>query len=98
MSERHVRGHPECKEKSEVKRMPNQAVREGSPECDLRVGVAHQWKPHLTQTEEIEMVDEEGHHQNGNPANGEQGPKRRADGVVLGAPNLDPYWTPSPEQ
>lgn len=44
---------------------------EGGPESNLRVGLADERQPHLTQTKKIEMVDEEGHRQDGHPAGSE---------------------------
>src|SRR5215470_3923923 len=78
--------------------MPDDAVRARSPEPKLRVGDSTQVKPDLAQPEQIEVVDEKGGDQDGEPPRGIQNIEKQPPGVVFDVPDHASHGLPSPEQ
>src|ERR1700687_1164538 len=74
---------PETEQKAEIDGMAHVAVEERRPEFRLGDFVTSQAREYLAHTEELEMVDEEGAHQEHRPPEPEHGPEQpRADGAL----------------
>ena len=58
--ERHQRCTPDAQQQAEIDRMTDELVEVGHPERRVPVGLAEQFKPDLTKTEQIEVIDDEG--------------------------------------
>jgi len=98
MRERHGRRHPERQQESEVQRVADVAVGHRRPELDARVRLSNQRQPYLPEAEQVEVVDQERHHENRGPPRREQCPEHRADERIVDRPDLDADRPPLPEE
>src|SRR5215471_13257810 len=64
---RHRRRRPEGEQPADVEGMPDVAVRTRSDEAEGPVGLAPEVEPHLPEPEQVEVVDEEGGDEDGEP-------------------------------
>src|SRR5262249_25621291 len=71
MCERHHWRHPECEEPADVERVSHKAVWSRSHELHGLIGSSQQVQPDLTQTEQVEVVDQERRDKHQSPAESE---------------------------
>ena len=87
VGERHVWRHPEREKPADVQRMTYEFVWSRRFECHRSIWPAYQVKPYLSQTEQIEMIDQEGGQQNKSPAESEQRKDRRPHDRIFHGPD-----------
>jgi len=73
-----------------VERMADEAIGTGGREGHGRVGPAEEGQPHLAQAEQVEVVDEEGAHQDQRPSE----PEEHAQGHRAQGSSTDQIVTP----
>src|SRR5215510_3636417 len=78
--------------------MPDDPVRARSPETKRRVADSTQVKPDLAQPEQIEVVDEKGGDQDGEPPCGIQNIEKQLSCVIFHVPDHASHGLPSPKQ
>src|SRR5438105_1969865 len=98
MGHGHRRRAPKCEEPSDVQRMTHELVWSGRAELQFRVRLSDQLQPHLTESEEIEVIDEECRHQHESPTERERNPQCDSRRVAVDRPHHAPEGTPLPEQ
>src|SRR5262249_58280089 len=69
---RHRWRRPEGEQPADVEGMPDVAVRTRSDEAERPVRLASEVEPHLPEPEQVEVVDEEGGDEDGEPAGSEE--------------------------
>ena len=60
LSQRHQRRAPEPQQQAEIERMTDELVEISHPKRRVPVGLSEQSKPDLAQSEQVEVIDDEG--------------------------------------
>ena len=94
----HRRRRPECQQESEIQRVAHELVGCRRRKVDTRVVPADEVEPHLSKPEQVEMVDEERHQEDLQPAVREHRPDEGARQRLVDAPNRPAKRAPLPEQ
>src|ERR1041385_4741627 len=89
---------PSHQQPPHIQRMPHQPIWPRRTEFIRRIRLADQVQPHLTQSKQIEMVDQKGSHQYGQPTKSVKPLENRPPEALLDAPNGAPHWLPFPKQ
>jgi hypothetical protein len=96
--DRHRGRHPESEQPTHVKRMADEAVEAGRGERDGRVRQAAELEPHLTEPEQIEVVDEERGYHREPPAEREESEEQAASDRRLDDPDRTAERLPRREE
>jgi hypothetical protein len=98
MRRRHRRRPPEREEPADVERVPDDLVRAGRPELEVRVRLAAELEPDLAEAEEVEVIDEERAGEHRRPADREDPCTRRPGRPALDLPHDAADRPPLPEE
>jgi len=98
MRQRHRGRHPEREQESEIQRVAHIPVRRRHAEAHRRVRLPDERQPHLSKTEQVEVVDQERDDEHRRPAGDELAPEHGADEWILDRPDRDSDGPPLPEQ
>src|SRR5262245_60870478 len=98
MRRSHRRRRPEGEQPADVEGMPHVAVRTGSDEAEWPVLFAPEVEPHLPEPEQVEVVDEEGGDEDGEPAGSEEPVQHGRHHRLLDVPHQAADRSPLPEE